>query len=78
MSYLSLHDKINQLPFNLLGEVENYIYFLLQKHRQARFSQTTELLTLEEIQEIVTKRIPPEENLADELIAERRQEAKYE
>jgi len=38
----------------------------------------TEPLTLEQIQQLVLQTIPPEQDLANELIAERRQEAKYE
>jgi antitoxin (DNA-binding transcriptional repressor) of toxin-antitoxin stability system len=41
-------------------------------------AEIEEPLTLEQIQQLVLQTIPPEQDLANELIAERRQEAKYE
>jgi hypothetical protein len=82
MTHLAIQNKINQLPLNLLAEVEDYVDFLLQKHQKVqlkkRLQSDSDSLTLEQIQQLVLQTIPPEQDLADELIAERRQEAKYE
>ncbi|EDN66876.1 hypothetical protein BGP_4899 [Beggiatoa sp. PS] len=82
MTHLAIHNKINLLPLNLLAEVEDYVDFLLQKYQKIELSNQLETdadsLTLEQIQQLVLQTIPPEQDLANELIAERRQEAKYE
>jgi len=76
MNHLAIYKKINQLPVNLITEVEDYIDFLLQKHQNVQLPKISkaESLPKEQSQPIVVQNIPPD--LANELIAEKRQEIK--
>ena len=85
---MSLYVDLHQNPLSLsslqqyLRTTEELILTDLQKPiaKIVAFSKKaeTESLTLEQIQQLVLQTIPPEQDLANELIAERRQEAKYE
>jgi hypothetical protein len=56
MTHLAIQNKINQLPLNLLAELEDYVDFLLQKHQKVqlknRLQSSPKSLTLKSKQQI--------------------------
>ncbi|EDN67168.1 hypothetical protein BGP_2773 [Beggiatoa sp. PS] len=79
MTHLEVYNKINQLPLNVLDEVEDYIDFLLQKYQKAQFPNFDEThlksLTLERKQQVKTISSIPKANEL-ELIAEKQEDTK--
>lgn len=74
MTHLEVYNKINQLPPNMLDEVENYINFLLQKYQKAQFPNYDET----EKQKQSLKTISPAPNLPKKLgpFAEQQEDTK--
>jgi hypothetical protein len=70
MTHLEVYKKINQLPVNLLNEVEDYVDFLLQKYQKAQFPNFDEThiksLTLELKQPVKTISSIPKANELEE------------
>lgn len=73
-----IYRELITLPENKLAEVRQFVEFMKHKMTQSDSTTVHTPLTIKQAQQLVVQKIPTKYDLVEELIAERRAEAKYE